>query len=95
MSMNRNLRWLMGALLICGLWMFVACTNDDSPAVVPDTEQLQDGEWTGSGEGRSGSIIVKVTVENQAPIVWVATVWQISLSMVVWRVLQQRRKRET
>ncbi len=58
------MRWLMGALLICGLWMFVACTNDDSPAVVPDTEQLQDGEWTGSGEGRSGTIIVKVTVEN-------------------------------
>lgn len=54
----------MGALLICGLWMFVACTNDDSPAVVPDTEQLQDGEWTGSGEGCSGTIIVKVTVEN-------------------------------
>ena len=27
-------------------------------------EQLQDGDWTGSGEGRSGTIIVKVTVEN-------------------------------
>jgi fumarate reductase flavoprotein subunit len=62
--MKGNLRWLMGVLLICGLWVFVACANDDSPAVELDTEQLQDGEWTGRGEGRSGSIIVKVTVEN-------------------------------
>ena len=54
----------MGVLLICGLWMFVACTNVDSPVVEPETGQLQDGEWTGSGEGRSGTIIVKVTVEN-------------------------------
>ncbi len=44
--------------------MFVACASNDSPVVVPDTEQLQDGVWTGSGEGRSGTIIVKVTVEN-------------------------------
>ena len=63
-AMKRNLRWLMGALLICGLWMFVACTNDDNPVVEPVTEQLQDGVWTGSSEGRSGTIIVKVTVEN-------------------------------
>ena len=64
MAMKRNMRWLMGVVLICGLWMFVACTNDDNPVVKPDMEQLQDGEWTGSGEGRSGTIIVKVTVEN-------------------------------
>ena len=62
--MKRYLRWLMGALLICGLWMLVACANDDSPVVDPKTELLQDGEWTGSGEGRSGSIIVKVTIES-------------------------------
>ena len=43
--------------------MFVACVNDDNPVVGP-TDQLQDGEWTGRGEGRSGSIVVKVTVEN-------------------------------
>ena len=59
-----NTRWLMSLLLICGLWVFVACATDDSPVVDPVTEQLQDGEWTGSGEGRSGTIIVKVTVEN-------------------------------
>ena len=62
-AMKQNLRWLMGVLLIWGLWTFVACANDDNPIVEP-TEQLQDGEWTGSGEGRSGTIIVKVTVEN-------------------------------
>ena len=56
-----NTRWLMSLLLICGLWVFVACATDDSPVVDPVTEQLQDGEWTGSGEGRSGTIIVKVT----------------------------------
>ena len=44
--------------------MLMACANEDSPAVAPVTTQLQDGEWTGSGEGRSGTIIVKVTVEN-------------------------------
>ena len=44
--------------------MLMACANEDSPAVTPVTTQLQDGEWTGSGEGRSGTIIVKVTVEN-------------------------------
>ena len=54
----------MGALLICELWMFVACANEDNPVVEPDTKQLHDGEWTGSGEGRSGTIIVKVKVEN-------------------------------
>ena len=62
--MKRNRRWLMGALLICGLWMLMACANEDTPAVAPVTTLLQDGEWTGSGEGRSGTIIVKVTVEN-------------------------------
>ena len=57
------MRWLKGVMLIFGLWLFVMCTNSDVP-VVPTSEQLQDGEWTGSGEGRSGSIIVEVTVEN-------------------------------
>ncbi len=61
--MKRNIRWVMGVVLICGLWLFVGCSNEDIPIVEP-TDQLQDGEWTGNGEGRSGTIIVKVTVEN-------------------------------
>ena len=44
--------------------MLMACANEDTPAVAPVTTLLQDGEWTGSGEGRSGTIIVKVKVEN-------------------------------
>ncbi len=62
-TLLNNMRWLMGVILICGLCMFIACDNDDNPFVEP-AEQLQDGEWTGSGEGRNGTIIVKVTVEN-------------------------------
>ena len=60
--------------------MFVACANEDSPAVVPVMEQLQDGEWTGSGEGRSGTIIVKVTVEDHQ----VAKVTVVSQSESRW-----------
>ena len=63
MTKKRNIRWVMGVVLICGLWLFVGCSNEDIPIVEP-TDQLQDGEWTGNGEGRSGTIIVKVTVEN-------------------------------
>ena len=47
--------------------------------MVPDTEQLQDGEWTG--------VIDAINMALE-----VAMVWQISWSMVVWRVLPQRRK---
>lgn len=49
--------------IVCCMSLMTACFNDDNEIVVP-TEQLQDGEWTGSGEGRSGSIIAKVTVKN-------------------------------
>ena len=41
-----------------------SCSNDDKGKQEPVEQVLQDGTWTGSGEGRSGSIIVKVTVEN-------------------------------
>ena len=41
-----------------------SCSKDDNPAVEPPTELLQDGVWTGSGEGRSGTIVVKMTVES-------------------------------
>ncbi|MBP5776400.1 MAG: flavocytochrome c [Prevotella sp.] len=55
-------RWIWAASLIISGLLMVSCSIDDNP--VGPTEQLQDGEWTGSGEGRSGTIIVKVTVEN-------------------------------
>ena len=64
MAMTKKMRWVMAAVVVCGLVIFTACANDDNPVVEPVTELLQDGEWTGSGEGRSGSIIAKVVVKN-------------------------------
>ena len=49
--------------IVCCLTL-IACSSDDDPAAEPLTEVLQDGVWTGSGEGRSGTIVVKMTVEN-------------------------------
>ena len=43
--------------------MLASCLKDDDGSIQP-TDQLQDGDWTGTGEGRSGSIIAKVTVKN-------------------------------
>ena len=37
---------------------------EDNGSMERTEQQLHDGEWTGSGEGRSGSIIAKVTVKN-------------------------------
>ena len=39
-----------------------ACSNDDNGGVEPVEQELQDGEWMGTGEGRSGTIVVKVQV---------------------------------
>ena len=41
-----------------------SCTIDDNSVTEPTEQVLQDGVWTGSGDGRSGTIIVKVTVEK-------------------------------
>ena len=46
------------------LMMPTSCSSDDNDAAEPTGQMLQDGEWTGSGEGRSGSIIAKVVVKN-------------------------------
>ena len=43
--------------------MLASCLKDDDGSIEP-TDQFQDGDWTGTGEGRSGSIIAKVTVKN-------------------------------
>lgn len=45
-------------------FLLTSCSNEDNGSIEPKEQQLQDGEWTGSGEGRSGSIIAKVTVKN-------------------------------
>lgn len=54
----------MAAILALNSLFMASCSNDDNSILEPTEQVLQDGEWTGSGEGRSGSIIVKVTVKN-------------------------------
>ena len=41
-----------------------ACSNDDNGGAEPAEQELQDGEWMGTGEGRSGTIVVKVVVKD-------------------------------
>ena len=56
--------WMMAAIQAFNILFMASCSNDDKGKQEPVEQVLQDGTWTGSGEGRSGSIIVKVTVEN-------------------------------
>ena len=64
LSLNANpktmRRYLIGILLAL-LCAFGACTRQDP---VPVQAVLQDGEWTGTGEGRSGTILIKMTVRD-------------------------------
>lgn len=56
--------WMLTTILVlCGLTTLASCSNDDN-GPEPIEEVLQDGEWTGTGDGRSGSIVVKVVVKN-------------------------------
>ncbi len=66
--MNRtNIRRAF-SLLLCAfvLSIFFACTDHNAEAGTDDTgkEVLQDGEWEGTGEGRNGTIIVRITVKD-------------------------------
>ena len=57
--------WMLAAIFtLCGLMTFTACSDDDENDTEPAIEGLRDGEWTGSGEGRSGNIIAKIVVED-------------------------------
>ena len=62
--LDRSIANLAAILLLCGLTMLTSCANDDNEGVEPTENVLQDGTWMGTGEGRSGSIIVKVLVKN-------------------------------
>ena len=56
--------WVLATILIlCSIMAFTSCSDDDD-ATEPVIEGLRDGEWTGSGEGRSGNIIAKIVVED-------------------------------
>ena len=62
----KNYRLLIFAafMTLCGLMAFTSCSNDDNDDSEPSVERMRDGEWTGSGEGRSGNIITKIVVED-------------------------------
>lgn len=60
---RRSLLFGVHLLFLCCV-LLTSCSNEDNSSMERTEEQLQDGEWTGSGEGRSGSIIAKVTVKN-------------------------------
>ncbi len=56
--------WMLaGILTLSSILLFSSCANDDHPSQ-PTTEALRDGKWTGSGEGRSGSIIAMIEVKD-------------------------------
>ena len=55
--MKRLVIWL-AMLLLCAL---CACTREDPVPVEP---VMKDGVWTGTGEGRSGTILVRINVED-------------------------------
>ncbi len=40
------------------------CSNNEDNVAETEKERLQDGEWTGSGMGRSGVIVAKIVVED-------------------------------
>ena len=51
-------------LFLIGTIMFTSCVKDDEEQIAPLEVKMHDGEWTGYGEGRGGTIIVKVIVVN-------------------------------
>ena len=61
MKTNQIIIWMLAFILTLSTGMLTSCSNDDNTT---ETSTLQDGEWTGSGEGRSGSIIVKLVVKD-------------------------------
>ncbi len=62
--MKKQCLWMLAAILLsCGT-LLISCSNEDNGTTEPTEQQLQDGEWTGSGEGRGGSIIAKIVVKN-------------------------------
>ena len=53
--MRRAFHWIL-LLLLCSL---CACSHEE---IEPTEPVMQDGVWTGTGEGRSGTILVRMTV---------------------------------
>ena len=60
---NCILYFVLLVLVLSGL-VLTSCSDDDKNTTAPVGQLLRDGDWTGSGEGRSGSIIAKVVVKS-------------------------------
>ena len=61
---SKKTLWILGVMIAWCSLLMTSCSKDDD-GIPESTEQvLRDGEWTGSGEGRSGNIIAKVEVMN-------------------------------
>ena len=60
---NCILYFVLMVLVLSGL-VLTSCSDDDKNTTAPVGQLLRDGDWTGSGEGRSGSIIAKVVVKS-------------------------------
>ncbi len=57
--------WMLVAILtFSGILTFTSCSSDENDSPEQVVEGLRDGEWTGSGEGRSGTIITKIEVAD-------------------------------
>ena len=54
----------IAVVAMMAIMTLTACSNDDNGGVEPVEQELQDGEWMGTGEGRSGTIVVKVVVKD-------------------------------
>ena len=54
----------IAVVAMMAIMTLTACSNDDNGSVEPVEQELQDGEWMGTGEGRSGTIVVKVVVKD-------------------------------
>ena len=63
-KLSRYISECVSVLAMACCLTLTSCSKEDNPAVEPPTEQLQDGVWTGSGEGRGGTVVVKMTVES-------------------------------
>ena len=50
--------------LALGMYLFTACEGHDNEVLQPEETVMQDGEYEGLGEGRSGMIKVAIVVKN-------------------------------
>jgi len=50
-------------VLFFSIFVITSCNSDDD-TVPTQTDLMQDGEWEGTGEGRNGTIIVRIDVQN-------------------------------